>query len=67
MAICRNVLREQRHGVMYDSEDEYDYPTNDRYDRLSKRDAAYGFLSLINIVGVEIIIHNEDDEDEENE
>ncbi len=51
----RNILRENRYGVMYDSEDEYDDPHNDRYDRLSKEEVIVSFLSLRNIGG-EIII-----------
>jgi hypothetical protein len=63
----RNVLRENRYGVMYDSEDEYDDHSNnnnDRYNRLSNEDVIVSFLSLRNLSGVEIIIECMEDEDE---
>ncbi len=63
----RNVLRENRDCVIYDSEDEYDDPNNDRYHRLSKREAFERFISYMNITRgtFEFDIEEEEEEDEE--
>jgi hypothetical protein len=67
----RNVLRENRDGVVYDSEDEYDDRDNDRYNRLSKREVVYRFITYLNIVrgqfDIDIDEDEEDDEDDEDE
>lgn len=69
----RNVLRENRYGVIYDSDDEYDDPHNDRYENLSKEEVVNTYLTnysdLRNSIGgsFEIVIHNDESEDDEDE
>jgi hypothetical protein len=64
----RNVLRENKHGVMYDSENEYD--DNDRYNMLSKEEVIDSYLKNYSCFrysiggSFEIVIHGEEDEED---
>ena len=59
----RNVLRENRDGIIYDSEDEYDDHENDRYVRMSKQDVIRRFTNYLYTGNEYDIIIEEDDEE----